>query len=452
MNKTILIVDDDKKIAQLIDFHLKKKGYATHVVYNGESAVAYADQEKPVLMFLDIRLPDVNGLEVLKRVKKKQPEVNVIMISAHADVKVAVDCMKIGAYDFVEKPIAFPELDAKVAHVFKQYSLEQEVTLLKKELGEKYKLKSLVGSGAEMQKVSHCIDLAAKSDVNVLIQGESGTGKELVARAIHFNGLRKEGPFVALNCGAIPDTLLESELFGYEKGAFTGAVGRKIGKFEQAQNGTIFLDEIGELSNTLQVKLLRVLQEREIERVGGSETIPIDVRFISATHQDLKNHIGSGAFREDLYFRLNVFPIAIPPLRMRKKDIPELFYYFIDKHWGQKVQVKIDNPALNKLVEYHWPGNVRELENFVERLKLLKGSESVIVEEDIQLLNHDLGHSAAESSSGWNKREQRVGQIEKEMLENALREAGGNVSKACRALNISRDTFYRKMKKHALTV
>jgi transcriptional regulator with PAS, ATPase and Fis domain len=336
--------------------------------------------------------------------------------------------------------------------VFKQYSLEQEVTLLKKELGEKYKLKSLVGSGAEMQKVSHCIDLAAKSDVNVLIQGESGTGKELVARAIHFNGLRKEGPFVALNCGAIPDTLLESELFGYEKGAFTGAVGRKIGKFEQAQNGTIFLDEIGELSNTLQVKLLRVLQEREIERVGGSETIPIDVRFISATHQDLKNHIGSGAFREDLYFRLNVFPIAIPPLRMRKKDIPELFYYFIDKHWGQKVQVKIDNPALNKLVEYHWPGNVRELENFVERLKLLKGSESVIVEEDIQLLNHDLGHSAAESSSGWNKREQRVGQIEKEMLENALREAGGNVSKACRALNISRDTFYRKMKKHALTV
>src|SRR3989338_4818917 len=248
MNNTILIVDDDKKIANLIDFRLKRQGYTTHCVFRGQEAIEYVQQHRPPLVMLDIRLPDTSGVEVLKEIQKNYPQTHVIMISAHADVKMAVDCMKLGAYDFVEKPLAFPELDAKVKHVFKQFHLEEEVSLLRQELGEKYKFKSIVGKSAAMKKIMDGIEMAAKSDVNVLIEGESGTGKELVARAIHFNSLQKQGPFVAVNCAAIPETLLESELFGHEKGSFTGAIARRIGKFEQAQGGTFFLDEIGDLS------------------------------------------------------------------------------------------------------------------------------------------------------------------------------------------------------------
>ncbi|MBI4372272.1 MAG: sigma-54-dependent Fis family transcriptional regulator [Candidatus Omnitrophica bacterium] len=449
-HKEILIVDDDKRIAELIDFRLKRQGYSTHSVFRGAEAIEYAKRYRPVLVMLDIRLPDISGVDVLKQLQKDFPEVHVIMISAHADVKVAVDCMKLGAYDFIEKPLAFPELDAKIKHIFNQFHLREEVSMLKQELGEKYKYKSMIGNSAAMKKVLQSIDIAAKSDANVLIEGESGTGKELVARAIHFNGLRKQGPFIAFNCGAIPENLLESELFGHEKGSFTGASAQKIGKFEQAQGGTIFLDEIADLTASLQVKLLRVLQEREIERVGGTKAIPIEVRFITATNKDLKRFVNEDKFREDLYFRINVFPIRVPPLRERKEDIPELLQYFIkNRNQNRKRPVKIDNNALKKMMEYPWPGNIRELENFMERLLLIKGDSAVITESDMDSLE-TASSEPLSPGTFWNDRDKIIGDAEKILFEKAIKESGGNVSKASKLLHISRDTFYRKMKKYSI--
>lgn len=451
MNKTILIVDDDKKIAHLLEYRLKKQGHATQVVYGGQEALDSVKRDEPVLVLLDIRLPDISGVEVLKELRKTCPRLPVLLISAHADVKMAVECMKLGAYDFIEKPLAFPELDAKVKHVLDKFRLEEEVSYLKRELGEKYKFKSLVGKSPAMKKVFQCIETAAKSDVNVLIEGESGTGKELVARAIHFNGPRKEHPFVAVNCGAIPENLLESELFGHEKGAFTGAVARKVGKFEQAKNGSIFLDEIGDLSNALQVKLLRVLQEREIERVGGNELLPISARFIVATHQDLKELVNTQKFREDLYFRINVFPVSIPPLRERKEDIPELLRFFLSKQRGRGRSLKMDPAALKSLMDYDWPGNIRELENCIERLMLMKGEGEVITVQDIETLELGKGLQRGTGDSfARDERHKAVNDAERSLLENALREAGGNVSKASQLLHMSRDTFYRKMKRYSV--
>lgn len=458
INKKILIVDDDKKISNLIDFRLKKHGYATYCAFNGREALEMVKTLHPVLVLLDIRLPDTTGMDVLTEIKKISPEISVIMISAHADVKAAVDCMKLGAYDFIEKPIAFPDLDAKIKHIFDQLFLVDEVSKLRKELGEKYKFKTMVGKSSEMKKVFDAIEITMKSDVNVMIEGESGTGKELVARAIHFNGTQKQGPFVAVNCGAIPENLLESELFGHEKGSFTGAVARRIGKFEQANGGTLFLDEIGDLPAPLQVKLLRVLQEREIERVGGTGPIPIHARFIVATHRDLKKLVAEEKFREDLYFRVNVFPIRIPALRERKDDIPELLQYFMKKDGDGKTSLKIDPSALAFLMDHDWPGNIRELENFVERLLLIKKDTGpVSLEEVRQLLGEKQKKPHASASSAeqpaqplWQDKEETMAETEKKIFENALREAGGNVTKASKLVQVSRDTFYRKMKKYAL--
>lgn len=295
------------------------------------------------------------------------------------------------------------------------------------------------------------VDLAAKSDVNVLIEGESGTGKELVARAVHFNGPRKDRPFVAVNCAAIPEHLLESELFGHEKGAFTGAISKKIGKFEQAHGGTIFLDEIGDLPQTLQVKLLRILQEREVERVGGSEAIAIDVRFIVATHRDLSKLIAENKFREDLYFRVNVFPIQISPLRERKEDIPELLRYFVKKYHRGRRPFHVEKGALDRLMDYSWPGNVREFENCVERLLLIKGEGSQITESDIDSL--DLWKNqmvARDAAQEWRDKEKMQDETERDLLEKTLRESGGNVTEASKRLQMSRDTFYRKMKRYSV--
>lgn len=455
MNKTVLVVDDDRKIAELIRFRLTHQGYATQCAYNGRDALEQVAREQPVLVMLDIRLPDLNGVEVLKTIIKNHPASHVIMISAHADVKVAVECMKLGAYDFIEKPLELPELDAKVKHVFNQFVLEEEVSILKKELGEKYKYKSILGKSEKMKKVFRAVELAARSNVNVLIEGESGTGKELVARAIHFSGLRKEHPFLAVNCGAIPDNLLESELFGHEKGAFTGAVAKKIGKFEQAEGGTIFLDEIGDLPPALQVKLLRTLQEREIEPLGGARAVSINIRFIVATNKDLGKLVRENRFREDLYFRIHVFPISIPPLRERKEDIPELLRYFIKKyHPNRRLTVHVEPGALKKLVDYPWPGNVRELENSIERLMLVNGQRDVVMEADIDALelwkNEPAVPAVNHTDVDWRDKEKVLGDTERALLERALMESGGNVTEASKQLRMSRDTFYRKMKRYAL--
>lgn len=454
MNKTVLIVDDDQKIGKMIAIRLKKQGYAPVMMETGRSAIDWAGQNVPALIMLDVRLPDIGGVEVLREILKKQPGVHVMMISAHADVQMAVECIKLGALDFLEKPFEFPSLDAKVKQVFRQFMLEEEVASLRKELGVSYKHKSLVGKSGAMMKVFEAIDQAAQSEVSVLIHGESGTGKELVARAIHFNGPQKQAPFVAVNCGAIPENLLESELFGHEKGSFTGAVARRIGKFEQAQGGTLFLDEIGDLTASLQVKLLRVLQEREIERVGGDGLIPIHVRFIVATHRDLKKLVEEEKFREDLYFRVNVFPIYIPPLRERPEDIPELLRYFLQKNLEKKPLLRIEPDALDFLIHYGWPGNIRELENFVERLFLVKKESQVITLQDVFLLLEDPQKAAlpeaAPAGLHWQDKEKAMGETEKAIFENALKEAGGNVSKAAKLLSVSRDTFYRKIKKYSI--
>ncbi|HTL46568.1 MAG TPA: sigma-54 dependent transcriptional regulator [Verrucomicrobiae bacterium] len=453
MNKTMLIVDDDTKIASLLVTRLRKQGHTAASVNNGTAAVTWAEENKPALVLLDVRLPDMNGLEVLKKILAAHPQTYVIMISAHADVQMAVECIKLGAYDFVEKPFEFLAFDAKVKQVFRQLELEEEVASLKKELGAAYKEKSLVGKSEGMKKVFQAIDLAAKSEISVLIEGESGTGKELVARAIHFNGLQKNGPFVAINCGAIPENLLESEFFGHEKGSFTGAAMRKIGKFEQAQGGTLFLDEIGELPPALQVKLLRVLQEREIERVGGTQPIPIHTRFMTATNQDLKKMVAEGKFREDLFYRINVFPISIPPLRERKEDIPELFTHFVQQRRAGKPLLEVEEGAFARLADHSWPGNIRELENFVERLLLVQGEHPhVVTEEDIENLGRGRAEARVEKTlpSLPSDRVKTLGETEKSILERALQETGGNVTKASQRVQMSRDTFYRKMKKYAI--
>jgi len=444
MSKTILIVDDDKKIAGLLEFHLQKRGYETVCAYNGQEALERAAQISPALVLLDIRLPDIQGTEVLKTLHEKHPGTHVIMISAHADVKVAVESMKSGAYDFVEKPIAWPELDAKVDHVFERFRLEEEIQTLRKQLGNRSDGKALIGKSPAMKRVFELIDIAANGDVDTLILGESGTGKELVARAIHSRSPRKDRPFIAVNCGAIPEPLLETELFGHEKGSFTGAIARKIGKFEQAEGGTIFLDEMGDLPKALQVKLLRVLQEREIERVGGTKPIPINVRFISATHGDLNQLVSDGKFREDLFFRINIFPIRIPSLRERKEDIPALWLHFASQREGEPL--RMEPSALEHLVNYSWPGNVRELANAVERLLLLKGQDSVVTEKDILALNLSAPFAKNKSAAASDLLPQRPSKIDRALLDQTLQKCSGNVSQACRRLGISRDTYYRKMK------
>lgn len=451
MNKMVLIVDDDKKIANLISIRLKKQGFSTFVVHDGQSAIQWVENHEPSLVMLDVRLPDINGVDVLREVVKKRPEASVIMISAHADVQNAVECIKRGAIDFLEKPFEFTTFDAKVNQVFQQLLLKEEVANLKQELGISYKDKSLVGRSPGMVKVFQSIGLAAKSEVNVLIHGESGTGKELVARAIHFNGAQKQAPFMAVNCGAIPENLLESELFGHEKGAFTGASMRKLGKFEEAQNGTIFLDEIGEMPASLQVKLLRVLQEREVVRVGGTVSIPIQARFITATNRDLKKMVQEGKFREDLYYRINVFPIRLPPLRERKEDIPDLFLHFVKRNRKDKASVRTDEGALKRLKEYDWPGNIRELENFVERHLLLLGEKTHITEKDIHTMDglSDMISSGQEIERPKD-RTQVLGETEKTILEKALQDADGNIAKASKLVQMSRDSFYRKMKKYSI--
>ncbi len=450
MNKTVLVVDDDAKIANLISVRLKKQGYLPSIVGDGNGAIEWVGRNEPALIMLDVRLPDISGVEVLREIIKKRPDVSVIMISAHADIQNAVECIKIGALDFLEKPFEFPIFDAKVNLVFQQLGLKEEVATLKQELGITYKDKSLVGKSPGMIKVFQSINLAAKSDVSVLIHGESGTGKELVARAIHFNGTQKQGPFMAVNCGAIPENLLESELFGHEKGSFTGAVGRKLGKFEEAQNGTIFLDEIGEMPTSLQVKLLRVLQEREIVRVGGVTSIPINARFITATNRDLKKLVQEGKFREDLYYRINVFPIRLPALRERKEDISELFLHFVKRHREGKASIKTDEGALRKLKEYNWPGNIRELENFIARLLLLLGEKNHITEKDIHTMDGLSNSAISENSEAPKERAQVMGETERAILEKALQDANGNIAKASKFVQMSRDSFYRKMKKYSI--
>ncbi|MCH8872799.1 sigma-54-dependent Fis family transcriptional regulator, partial [candidate division KSB1 bacterium] len=378
---TVLVVDDDKNICKMIEIQLRKeKTYTIETASNGEACLKLIRESVPDLVLMDIQMPGIDGIETLKRIRDIEPLIPVVMMSAHGTIEKAVESMKLGAYDFITKPFASDRLSITVNNAMINSCLKREVDELKRELKDRYQFKNIIGQSGVMQEVFRDMERVVNSTVTVVIQGESGTGKELIARAIHYhNKQRSNHSFVAVNCSALPESLLESELFGHEKGSFTGATGRRAGKFEQSDGGTIFLDEIALMTPATQSKVLRVLQEREFERVGGNELIKVDTRVISATNKNLEEAVKKGEFREDLYYRISVFPIKLPALRERKEDIPLLAAHFLNKYAEQESkEIEAISPdALELLMAYHWPGNVRELENVIERSMILSDGDQL---------------------------------------------------------------------------
>ncbi|MEW6509160.1 MAG: sigma-54 dependent transcriptional regulator, partial [Bacteroidota bacterium] len=402
MDKLIFIVDDEESILKMLTHWCKTQwNYKIRTFTNGNEALS-ALQENPDLILLDIMLPDINGNDVLRNVKSKHPRLPVIMLSAQGSVEVALESIRLGAFDYFPKPIDKNRLEPAIRNAIKNFDLERELENLKENLQREFSFENIVSADIKMQEAFKMVYKVLDNDITVLITGESGTGKELIARAIHFSGKRKDAPFVVVNCASIPRELLESELFGHEKGSFTGAHQRKIGKFELAKGGTIFLDEIGEMEMSLQAKILRAIQQKEFERIGGNEVIKCDVRIISATNRDLKHAVESKLFREDLFYRLSSFPIHIPPLRERRKDIIVLIEHFL-KHFNEKLSKKIkqiSKPALKILYDYDWPGNVRELENTLERCLIL--SDSDIIDTDVLPPNITLQFKTGRTSNANN--------------------------------------------------
>lgn len=378
----ILVIDDEKSLLDLLTVVLKKEGYHVQTSLSGKKGLELIKKQDFALILCDIKLPQMNGLEILKQVKAKKPDIPVVMITAYGTIKQAVGALKAGALDYVVKPFDMEELKIIIANGLEKRRLKQENILLKKELKEQYRFENMIGKSKSMREIYSLIEKIAGTDTTVIIEGESGTGKEMAARAIHVLSHRSENSFVSISCAALPENLLESELFGHMRGSFTGAVVDKKGMFEVAQHGTLFLDEVGEMSPMTQVKLLRTLQERKIRRVGGTEEIPVDVRIIAATNQDLKKKIGQENFREDLFYRLNVISFEMPPLRKRKEDIPLLVSHFLEKYCkAMERKMKRITPEVMKIFEsYPWPGNVRELENVMERIVAIEERETITEE------------------------------------------------------------------------
>jgi two-component system, NtrC family, response regulator PilR len=379
----ILVVDDEPSMREMLRIVLRRDGYDVKLAANGTEAFAILQRERVDLLLSDIRMPDVSGVEVLRAAKKANPDLVAFMMTAFASTDTAVEAMRLGAVDYFTKPFDMDELRLKVRRHLEAFRLKQENVLLKRVLNTTHEFCNIIGRSDAMLEMFKMVETIAKTSSTVLITGESGTGKDLVARAVHYNSLRREHPFVALNCGGLPETLLESELFGHMKGAFTGADTHKKGLVEVAERGTIFLDEIGEMSQTMQVKLLRVLQDRRFRRLGGTEEVQADIRVIAATNQDLQKMVAEGRFREDLYYRINVIQVHLPPLRERREDVPLLAEHFLAKYAkaaGRSV-LGISNDAQELLSAYAWPGNVRELQNVIERIAVNSGSEPIQPED-----------------------------------------------------------------------
>jgi len=443
LRPVILVVDDEPGLRESFRLILDDE-YEVIDVPDGPAALDVLRSSQVDVVLLDIRLPGMDGIEVLERIKALDEAVEVILVTAVKTVRTAVAAMKLGAFDYLTKPFEEDELLSLVRRALERRSLEREVVYLRSELERRHDFDELVGQHPEMQKLYRLVTNVARTPTTVLITGESGTGKELIARAIHRQSPRRDKPFVAVNPAAIPETLMESELFGHEKGAFTGAFQRKLGKFELAQGGTLFLDEIATLKPELQAKLLRVLQEREIERVGAGRAIKIDVRIIAATNVDLTGAVATGAFRDDLYYRLNVVHLTVPPLRDRREDIPLLVQHFIRRYNGEFGK-RIEGPApeaLAALCAYHWPGNVRELQNVVERSVVLV--ESGTVGLDDLPLELSVGAAGAESSEAVPLNE-ASDRFERQMVIRMLDRVDGNVSEAARALGIHRNSLKAKL-------
>ncbi|MEK6682984.1 MAG: sigma-54 dependent transcriptional regulator [Nitrospirota bacterium] len=443
----ILIVDDEKGILQSLSSILQDEGYDISTAENGADALKLAKEDTPLLVLLDIWLPDIDGIEVLRRIKEQMPEIIIIMMSGHGTIETAVKATKLGAYDFIEKPLSLEKVSLIVKHAIDQQRLEEENLLLRQKVEKKY---DLIGRSEGFGQLMEQIRIAGPSNGRVLISGENGTGKELVARKIHSESTRRNKPFVEVNCAAIPETLIESELFGHEKGAFTGATTMKKGKFELADGGTIFLDEIGDMSLATQAKVLRVLQEQEFQRVGGIKTIKVDVRVIAASNKNLKEALKKGNFREDLFYRLNVIPISVPPLRERKEDIPLLINHFImefSRENGARPK-KIEADAVELFQQYPWPGNVRELKNAVERLMIMVQPPMIATADVLKILRSDSDPSEAGDFrfQRYNSFKDAVDAFEREYIANKLRENNWNISKTAEDLQLDRSHLYRKIK------
>ncbi len=455
--RRVLVVDDESSLRTTLLRALNKANYQVVTASDGNEALALAKSDKSFdLALVDLRLPDYDGLDLLTELKNINSKMEVIILTGFGTIQTAIDATKRGAFHFLTKPFNLDELYSLVEKAFENQNLKTENTKLKSQLHHKYKFDNIVGQSEEMTKVLELVDRVADSDSTILVTGESGTGKEVVARAIHYNSDRATKPLIPVNCGAIPAELLESELFGHVKGAFTGATNNRIGRFEMAHEGTIFLDEIGEMSTNLQVKLLRVLQERRFEPVGGTKSIDVDVRIVAATNIDLEKAVREGKFREDLFYRLNVIPLQIPALRNRRSDIPLLVHHFIEKFNTSKKRAisGISPEATDLMYHYPWPGNVRELENLIERITILKGNGIIDIidlpdryRERQFVPNHSEEISFPKSGIDFNS---AVDAYENALILKALEKTGWNRNRAAQLLKLNRTTLVEKIKKKGL--
>lgn len=454
MSASILIVDDEEAIRTSLRSILEDEGYEVAVATNGQEALKAYLSDPPDLMILDIWMPEMDGLETLRRVKELVPTAPVMMMSGHGSIETAVKAIKLGAYDYIEKPLSLENVTLRVKHALDQYRLEQENRSLKTKVERKFEL---VGQSPAMQQLRQLIETAGPTNSRVLIGGENGTGKELVARAIHMHSTRADHPFVAVNCAAIPETLIESELFGHEKGSFTGATSMKRGQFEQADGGTLFLDEIGDMSLSTQAKVLRALQEQQFTRVGGNKLLKVDVRVLAASNKDLEQEIQKGNFREDLYYRLNVVPIIVPPLRERREDIPALVRHFMKVHAEEQgLRIKEVTPeAMAVLQQYDWPGNIRELRNLIERLMIMVPGPIVDAPQVTLSLQGRTSPAASPASAqavsplltkSYDSLRDARNAFEKEYISRKLREHHWNISRTAEDLKIERSHLHRKIK------
>ncbi len=462
MKGSLLIVDDEPDILLVMSANLEKEGYEVETAQDGVEALRKLEGRDFDVIIVDHRMPRLTGMEFLGRLRNgylsgpDRNDIPVIVVSAYGTIEMAVKAMKDGAYSYLTKPIQYEDLSLQVKNAVERRSLSREVLNLRQEVEERYQFGNILGRNPQMQEVFHLIRTVAETDATVLVHGESGTGKELIARAIHYNSRRKDRPFVVVSCSALPETLLESELFGHEKGAFTGAIRQRIGRFEMADGGTVFLDEIGEMSMSVQLKLLRVLQEREFERVGGNKTVKVDVRVIAATHKDLHQAMRERLFREDLFYRLNVVPIKLPPLRERLDDVPLLAAHFLRKYSdkNQKTITSISPEALAALMRYSYPGNVRELENIIERAVIMGKGDSL---SGVALKRSGAGGDFAMPLRMGNDiqpfrktKTDIVERFEKEYFSRLLRMYRGNMSRAAEHAGMNIKNLHEKMARYGL--
>lgn len=448
---SILIIDDEETQRNILSGYLQKKGFKVYSASSGDEGIDLLKNNLVDIILSDYKMPEKTGLEVLETVKRLNPEISFVMLTAYGTVENAVKAMRLGAYDYISKPVDLDELDLLIERIIETKNLKSEIKILRTQLQDKFKIDSILSNSPKMDEVLSIASRAAESKATILVTGESGTGKEVLAKAIHFASSRKDKPFIAVNIPALPETLLESELFGHERGAFTGAEKVKKGRFELADKGTIFLDEIGDVPVSIQVKLLRVLQEQKIERLGSTESIDIDVRIITATHQHLEQKIKEGSFREDLFYRLNIISINIPPLRERREDILPMIEHFITYYANENIKGKItiSKEAVDLLMKYNYPGNVRELENIIERAVVLCRGNIITVNDISDTVKGFKKESPIKDSIAGTLNEQ-VEALEKKLIYDALSQSGGNQTVAAKLLGLTERNIRYKINKYGI--